>query len=61
MKDGLFTQNPEYHEGTFIEETDDLVHFIVELSDRLADESDYDEYLAPKLLSAINFLVGEKE
>jgi hypothetical protein len=59
MKDGLFTQNPEYHEGTYIEEDDDLVHFLVELSDRLADESDYDDYLAPKLLSAIKFLVGD--
>jgi len=25
----------------------------------LADESDYDDYLAPKLLSAIKFLVGD--
>jgi hypothetical protein len=31
MKDGLFTQNPEYHEGTFIEEDDDLIHFLDEL------------------------------
>ena len=59
MKDGLFTQNPEYHQGTFIEETDDLLHFIVELSNRLADESDYDDYLKPKLTSAIQFLQGE--
>jgi hypothetical protein len=61
MKDGLFTQNPEYHEGTFIEEGDDLIHFLTELSERLADESDYDEYLAPKLLSAIKFLIGEEQ
>ena len=60
MKDGLFTQNPEYHEGTFIEETDDLLHFIVELSNRLADESDYGDYLKPKLTSAIKFLVREE-
>ena len=59
MKNGLFTQNPEYHEGTYIEEDNDLAHFLVELSDRLADESDYDDYLSPKLLSAIKFLVGE--
>jgi hypothetical protein len=27
----------------------ELVDFVVELSERLADESDYDDYLKPKL------------
>jgi hypothetical protein len=59
MKDGLFTQNPEYHDGTFIEDSDDVMHFLVELSERLADEPDYDDYLKLKLVSALEFLKGE--
>lgn len=59
MKDGLFTQNPEYHQGTFIEDADDLMHFLVELRYRLKDSEDYAGYLDPKLTSAFDFLRGE--
>ena len=56
MKDGLFTQNPEYHEGTFIEDTDDLRHFLAELMYRLKDSEDYANYLEPKFESVYEML-----
>lgn len=33
-----------------------MIDFIVELSERLADESDYDEYLRPKLEKLIDLI-----
>jgi hypothetical protein len=33
-----------------------MVDFIVELSERLADESDYDDYLKPKLEQLIEVI-----
>jgi hypothetical protein len=56
MKDGLFAQNPEYHEGTFIEDTDDLRHFLYELMYRLKDSKDYADYLEPKFESVYEML-----
>ena len=38
----------------------ELVDFVVELSDRLADESDYDDYLKPKLEQLIETINREK-
>ena len=57
MKDGLFTQNPEYHE-TLVTDDDDLISLLVELSDRLGDEPDYEEYLSWRIKSAIDFVLG---
>lgn len=38
-----------------------MIDFIVELSERLADESDYDDYLKPKLEKLIETIEGQKE
>jgi len=56
MKDGLFAQNPEYHEGTYIQDTDDLRHFLAELMYRLKDSDDYTDYLEPKFESVYELL-----
>lgn len=37
-----------------------MIKFIVELSERLADESDYDDYLKPKLEKLINLIEESK-
>jgi hypothetical protein len=37
----------------------ELVDFVVELSERLADESDYDDYLKPKLEQLIEAIKGQ--
>jgi hypothetical protein len=39
----------------------ELVDFVVELSERLADESDYDDYLKPKLEQLIEAIKGQSE
>jgi hypothetical protein len=38
-----------------------MIKFIVELSERLADESDYDDYLKPKLEQLIEAIKGQSE
>ena len=37
-----------------------MIDFVVELSERLADESDYDDYLKPKLEQLINIVEESK-
>jgi len=39
----------------------ELVDFVVKLSERLADESDYDDYLKPKLEQLIEAIKGQSE
>jgi hypothetical protein len=39
----------------------ELVDFVVELSERLADESDYDDYLKPKLEQLIEAIKGQSQ
>jgi hypothetical protein len=36
---------------------DRLVNIVIEVSERLADEEDYDEYLRPKLEYLLEFLI----
>ena len=38
-----------------------MIKFIVELSERLADESDYDDYLKPKLEQLIKTIKEQGE
>jgi exonuclease VII small subunit len=38
-----------------------MIDFIVELSDRLADESDYDDYLKPKLEQLVKTIEEQEE
>jgi hypothetical protein len=38
-----------------------MIKFIVELSERLADESDYDDYLKPKLEQLIKTIKEQSE
>jgi hypothetical protein len=38
-----------------------MINFVVELSERLADESDYDDYLKPKLEQLIETIKGQSE
>jgi hypothetical protein len=38
-----------------------MIKFIVELSERLADESDYDDYLKPKLEQLIKTITEQGE
>jgi non-homologous end joining protein Ku len=39
----------------------EMIKFIVELSERLADESDYDDYLKPKLEQLIKTITEQGE
>ena len=38
-----------------------MIEFVVELSERLADESDYDDYLKPLLEKLINTLEEQEK
>jgi len=38
-----------------------MIDFIVELSERLADEADYDDYLKPKLEQLIKTITEQSE
>jgi hypothetical protein len=53
---GCLRKNPEYHEGTYIQDTDDLRHFLAELMYRLKDSEDYADYLEPKFESVYELL-----
>lgn len=37
-----------------------LIKLLIELSERLADESDYDDYLFPKMASAVDYLEDQE-
>jgi hypothetical protein len=44
--------------GGLMKRTNDrLVNIVIEVSERLADEEDYDEYLRPKLEYLLEFLI----
>lgn len=36
-----------------------LIKLLIELSNRLGDESDYEDYLLPKLVNALNYLENQ--
>ena len=37
-------------------EHDEMIEFLIELSARLADEEDYDDYIAPKIQQVIEYI-----